>query len=161
MPPDSDRSNYRMAKETLFDPLGIAPERVFRMRGEAEPKAAAREYATVLAESGDGPFDLVFLGMGPDGHTASLFPGTRALEARGAVAPNWVPAQKEWRITLTFATLNAARRVVFLVGAAEKATAATAILTRARGYRKYPAALVRPKRGSLLWLLDEAAGGRL
>jgi 6-phosphogluconolactonase len=161
VPPDSDRSNYRMAKETLLDPLGIAREQIFRMRGEVEPKSAAAEYSKTLEATGGQVFDLVFLGMGPDGHTASLFPGTRALEARGSVAANWVPAQKEWRLTLTLSTLNAARRVVFLVGGAEKAGPATAILTRARGYRKYPAALVRPKEGSLLWLLDEGAGARL
>jgi 6-phosphogluconolactonase len=161
VPPDSGRSNYRMAKETLFEPLGIDPGRVHRMRGEETPKTAAAGYAKTLDATGGIPFDLVFLGMGPDGHTASLFPGTRALEAAGAVAANWVPAQKEWRITLTLSTLNAARRVVFLVGGVEKAPVATAILTRARGYRRYPAALVRPKRGSLLWLLDEEAGARL
>jgi len=161
VPPDSDRSNYRMAKETLFDPLGIDPGRVHRMRGEEKPKTAASAYAKTLGATGGAVFDLIFLGMGPDGHTASLFPGTGALEAAGAVAANWVPSQKEWRITLTLSTLNAARRVVFLVGGAEKAPAATTILTRARGYRKYPAARVRPRRGALLWLLDEEAGARL
>lgn len=161
VPPDSERSNYRMARETLFDPLRIAPDRVHRMLGEDDPKRAAEEYAKTLESTGGSVLDFAFLGMGPDGHTASLFPGTRAIEARGAVAANWVPAQKEWRITLTLPTLNAARRVVFLVAGQEKAGPATAILTRARGYRKYPAALVRPRNGSLLWLLDEQAGGRL
>lgn len=167
VPPGSDRSNYRMARETLFDPLSIPPDRIVRMRGEDDPKCAAAEYAQSLrerfADEGGVPrFDLVFLGMGPDGHTASLFPRTRALaERRELASANWVPKMKEWRITLTYPALNAARRVVFLVGGAEKAAAATAILTRSRGYRAYPAALVRPRAGSLLWLLDEAAGGAL
>lgn len=167
VPPDSDRSNYRMARETLFDPLSIAPDRIFRMRGEEEPKHAASEYARALRaefsdERGVTRFDFAYLGMGPDGHTASLFPGTRALEEqRELVAANWVPKQREWRITLTYPALNAARRIVFLAVGAEKAPAATAILTRARGYRNYPASLVRPRAGSLLWLLDEAAGGAL
>jgi 6-phosphogluconolactonase len=165
VPPDSDRSNYRMAKETLFEPLRIPAERVHRIRGEADPKNAAADYEKALAKAFPRQsvprFDLVFLGMGPDGHTASLFPGTRALASRKAVAANWVPAQSEWRVTLTFPTLDAARRVVFLVGGAEKVGPATAILTRSRGYRRFPAGRVQPKRGELLWLLDEEAGGRL
>jgi len=167
VPPESELSNYRMAKETLFDPLAIPEDRIFRMRGEAEPKVAASEYARSLqaefAENGGRPrFDFVFLGMGPDGHTASLFPGTRALEERrSSAAANWVPKMREWRITMTYPALNAARRVVFLVAGAEKTAAATAILTRARGHRALPAARVRPREGSLLWLLDEEAGGAL
>ena len=165
--PDSDRSNYRMAKETLFEPLRIPPERVVRIRGEEDPRRAASEYAAALRgrfadEGGVTRFDLVLLGMGPDGHTASLFPRTRALGERSEpVAANWVPKFSEWRVTLTLPALNAARRVVFVVAGAEKAGPATAILKRSRGHREYPAALVRPRRGSLLWLLDEEAGGRL
>lgn len=167
VPPDSDRSNYRMARETLFDPLGIEPSRVFRMHGEAPPRTAADEYADVLGgefASGRGwpRFDLIFLGLGPDGHTASLFPKTRALEERArSVVANRVPKFREWRLTLTYPVLNAARRVIFLAAGEEKAEAATAILTRSRGWRELPAARVRPKKGSLLWLLDEEAGGCL
>ncbi len=167
VPPGSDRSNYGMAKETLFDRLRVPPEHVFRMRGEDDPKAAAAAYARVLAdevetERGAPRFDMVLLGLGPDGHTASLFPGTRALgERERTVAANWVPRVREWRITMTYRVLNASRRVVFIVAGADKAAPATAILRRERGYRDLPAAAVRPKYGSLLWLLDEEAGARL
>jgi len=159
VPPDSGRSNYRMARETLFEPLGIASERIHRMRGEAPPKEAAAEYAGIL---GRETFDFVFLGLGADGHTASLFPGTRALDEKASrVAANWVPKMREWRLTLTYPVLNAARRVVFLVSGEEKRGPATAILKRKPGWRDLPASRVRPTRGSLLWLLDEEAGGRL
>jgi len=166
VPPESDRSNYRMAKETLLDPMGIPPGHVFRMRGEEEPRRAAEEYRDILAREFAGEamprFDLVFLGMGPDGHTASLFPGTRALRAsRSPVAANWVPKFSEWRLTLTYPALNSARRIVFLVTGAEKRPAAERILKRRKGWRDLPAAGVRPSAGSLLWLLDEEAGGGL
>lgn len=166
VPPASDRSNYRLARETLFEPLAIPGDRIFRMRGEDPPKRAAQAYSRMLEEEFAGDrgkirFDLVFLGLGPDGHTASLFPGTRALEERAPAAANWVSKFREWRLTLTYPVLNAARRVVFLVAGEEKADPATAILQKARGASRFPAAKVRPRQGSLLWLLDEEAGGRL
>lgn len=167
VPPVSDRSNFRTAKEALFDPLNVPPERVFRMRGEDDPRSAATDYARVLAEHVEEErrlprFDMILLGLGPDGHTASLFPGTRAVSEREkTVAANWVPRLKEWRLTLTLPVLNASRRVLFLVAGADKAAPATAILRRERGYRELPAAAVRPQHGSLLWLLDEEAGARL
>ncbi len=158
VPPDSDRSNYRMAKETLFDPLRLRPGNVFRMKGEAPPKEAAAEYARVL----DAEFDFVFLGLGTDGHTASLFPGTRALDEKTApVAATWIPKLREWRLTATYPILNAARRIVFLVAGPEKRDPATTILKRRPGWRDLPAAHVRPRRGTVLWLLDEEAGGNL
>ena len=167
VPPDSDRSNYRMARETLFEPLRIRPDRIFRMKGEAPPKEAAAEYARLLEaelrrERGWPSFDFVFLGLGTDGHTASLFPGTRALEEKTAPATaNWVPKLREWRLTATYPLLNAARRVVFLVAGDEKRAAASTILKRRPGWRELPAARVRPRRGTVLWLLDEEAGGNL
>ena len=165
--PDSERSNFRMARETLFEPLRIRPDRVFRMKGEAAPKEAAADYGRVLEaglarERGWPTFDFVFLGLGPDGHTASLFPGTRALDEKTEpVAANWVPKIREWRLTATYPLLNAARRIVFLVAGAEKRDPGTAILKRQPGWRDLPAARVRPRRGTVLWLLDEEAGGSL
>jgi 6-phosphogluconolactonase len=164
VPPDQERSNFRMACETLFDPLRIPSDHVFRMRGEADPPAAAAEYSRTLASefarSRSGPrFDLVFLGLGPDGHTTSLFPGTKALHERvRLVVANYVPKFREWRLTSTYRLLNAARRVVFLVAGEEKRKPVNKILKREPGWRKLPASGIHPQRGTLLWLLDEEAG---
>ena len=165
VPPDHERSNYRMAREALFDPLQIPAAHVLRMKGETVPTRAARNYEEALRRRFSGRparFDFIFLGLGEDGHTASLFPGTAALtERRRLVAANEVPKFSEWRLTLTFRALNAARRVVFLVSGPEKASAAAKILKKERGYRDLPAAGVLPPRGTLLWLLDEAAASKL
>jgi 6-phosphogluconolactonase len=161
VPPDHDRSNYRMVREVLLDPLKIPARHVSRMKGEEEPARAARAYEEAIRRQFSGRparFDLVFLGLGEDGHTASLFPSTEALaERRRLVAANHVPKFSEWRLTLTFRALNAARRVIFLVSGPEKAIAAAKILKRERGYQDLPASAVCPRRGTLLWLLDEAA----
>jgi 6-phosphogluconolactonase len=165
VPPDHDRSNYRMARETLFDPLKIPAARVLRMKGEANPARAARDYENAIRRRfADRParFDFVLLGLGEDGHTASLFPSTAALtERRRLAAANEVPKFSEWRLTLTFRALNAARRVVFLVSGPEKAPAVAKILKKRRGYADLPASGVAPSRGTLLWLLDEAAASKL
>lgn len=155
-----------MAKETLLDPLRIPGDHVFRMHGEEEPRRAAEGYERLLASEFQGDpiprFDLVLLGMGPDGHTASLFPSSRALRVRRRnVTANYAAAFREWRLTLTYPVFNAARRVLFLVAGADKRKAAERILERKTGWRELPAARIRPKRGSLLWLLDEGAGGGL
>jgi 6-phosphogluconolactonase len=164
VPPSHERSNYRMAKEHLLGPLRIPEADVFRMRGEDDPRRAAREYERVLSREFGGRtprFDFVLLGVGADGHTASLFPGTRALaERRRPVAANYVPAQGEWRITLTLPVLNAARRVVFVAVGKEKRSAVSAVLRRKRGSAGLPASLVKPKRGSLIWILDLMSGPR-
>ena len=167
VPPEDERSNYRLAKEHLLDPLRVPPENVFRMRGEEEPRRAAGEYETVL-EREFGPsegaprFDYVLLGLGADGHTASLFPGTKALEeTRRPVTANFVPKLAEWRLTLTLPVLNAARRAVFLVVGMEKRDAVAAVLRAEGGNASLPASLVHPDGGSLIWILDEAAAANL
>lgn len=163
--PTDDRSNYRMANDHLLAPLRIPETNVFRIRGEEEPGRAAREYARVLAREfpGHAPrFDLVLLGVGADGHTASLFPGTRAVAERTkTVTSVHVPSQREWRITLTLPVFNAARRVVFVAPGKEKRGAVAAVLRRKRGSPDLPASLVKPKRGSLVWILDEGAAADL
>ena len=165
VPPDSERSNYRMAREALLKPLGIPPRQVFRMKGEEEPARAARAYEDVLRREFRGRparLDLVLLGLGEDGHLASLFPGTRALgESRRLVAANAVAKFSEWRLTLTYRAINAARRIVFLVSGEEKAAPLTKILRKRRGWRDLPASRVSPRRGTMLWLLDQAAASRL
>jgi len=166
VPPGDGRSNYRLAKDHLLDPLRVPPENVFRMRGEEEPHRAAEEYEAALErefEPESPPrFDYVLLGLGTDGHTASLFPGTGALEetSRRAVE-NYVPKLAEWRLTLTLPVLNAGRRVVFLVTGEEKRDAVSAVLHADSPTASLPASLVRPERGSLIWILDEDAAARL
>jgi 6-phosphogluconolactonase len=165
VPPDDRRSNYRLARENLLDPLGIPPGNVFRMRGEDDPADGARTYEELLRKefSDDPPrLDFVLLGLGPDGHTASLFPGTAALaETDRPVVANHVPKLGEWRITLTLPVLNAARRAVFLVVGEEKRDVVAAVLRAEGGHPKLPASLVRPTDGSLIWIVDEAAAAGL
>lgn len=163
VPPDAPDSNYRMARETLLDKLGIPPERVFRMAGELDPEDAAKKYEAVLrAQLGDAPrFDFVFLGLGPDGHTASLFPGTPAVtETARLVAVGTAPVSPTARLTLTMPVLNAAARVVFVVSGAAKAAVAARVLTEPPS-PAFPAGLVDPSKGSVLWLLDQDAAASL
>jgi 6-phosphogluconolactonase len=165
VPPSHERSNYRLAKEHLLDPLRVPPANVSRMKGEDEPRRAAAGYEKVLRKefgASTPRFDLVLLGLGPDGHTASLFPGMPALaEKKRWVVPNPSQSAAEWRLTLTLPVLNAGRRVVFLVAGADKASVVSTLLRKKPGYRKLPASLVRPTRGSLIWILDEAAAAQL
>ncbi len=165
VPPDHERSNYRMARESFLRPLRIPEGQIFRMKGEQEPAPAARSYGEILRKEFRGRparLDLVLLGLGEDGHTASLFPRTAALaEERRLAAANFVPQLSEWRLTLTYRAINAARRVVFLVSGSAKADPAGKILKKQRGWRDLPASAVAPRHGTLLWLLDEAAASRL
>jgi 6-phosphogluconolactonase len=165
VPPSHERSNYRLAKEHLLGPLRVPSANVFRMKGEDEPRRAAAAYEKVLREEFGGRtprFDLVLLGLGPDGHTASLFPGTPALaEKTRWVVSNPSPTPGERRLTLTLPVLNAGRRVLFLVAGADKASVVATLLIKKPGYRKLPASRVRPPRGSLVWILDERAAAEL
>ncbi len=167
VPPDHAESNYHMAYEALLSKVPIPGERVFRLRGEAEdPEAAATDYARTLAGAFATPrgglprFDLVLLGMGLDGHTASLFPGSPALKEvfRPVVAVHAAAAVLPQRLTLTFPPINAAARIIFLVSGAEKAKAVKAML---RDGVALPAAMVRPLDGTLTWIVDRAAASLL
>jgi 6-phosphogluconolactonase len=169
VPPDHPDSNFRMANETLLEPLKIAEGRVFRMKGEDEPEKAARQYEDSLRKEFGAAapawprFDLILLGLGDDGHTASLFPGTPALdERRRLVVPNQAPQGAKQRLTFTAPLINQAKTVVFLVSGAGKARAVRAVLEdRAADARKFPAKLVRPEQGRLIWFLDHAAAAEL
>jgi len=164
VPPDDAESNYRMTRETLFEPLGILPGNIFRMRGEDEPQAAAAAYAEVLVrELGSRPrFDLLYLGMGPDGHTASIFPGTLAgIDDTKLVVANWVEKFSTWRITLTPHVINDATHVVITTGGAAKADALHGVLDGPYDPNTYPVQLVAPTDGELHWLIDEAAAAKL
>lgn len=156
--PDHPDSNYKMAAAALLDGVSIPPTNVHRIRGELPPTDAAalyrEELRRVLGES--GRFDLILLGMGTDGHTASLFPGSVALEEgdKEVVAP-YVEALQAWRITLTLPVINASRHVLFLVGGSEKAGA----LSRVLSGEPLPAGLVKPAAGALTWFVSRDAAG--
>jgi 6-phosphogluconolactonase len=165
VPPDDPGSNYRLAHETLIARVPIPDSNVHRIPAELEPEAAARAYAEVLRGFFGGPwphFDLVLLGLGSDGHVASLFPGSPALHetARPVVA---VTAQYEdrpaRRVTLTLPAINAARHVLFLVSGETKAGILQAVLEGPAG--QFPAQQVHPTAGRLTWLLDAGAASRL
>jgi len=163
VPPSDDQSNYKMAREALLAPLGVEPGHIFRMRGEDEPQAAARDYAAILRrELGAQPvFDLVMLGMGPDGHTASLFPGSDPLidDALLVKAP-YVAKFQSHRITLTPRAINAAREVAIATAGPEKTAALTAVLEGPRDPVRFPIQIVRPA-GRLVWLVDRVAAAGL
>jgi 6-phosphogluconolactonase len=165
VPPDHPRSNYRMAYETLFAPASIPGENIHRVCGE-EPDAAlaAEKYEQDLRaffglEAGQLPqFDCILLGLGSDGHTASLFPGTEALhETNRLVTANWVEKFKTYRITLTVPVLNHADLVVFLVSGAEKAEALKEVLQGDYRPDRFPAQLIRPGPEKLRWIVDREA----
>jgi 6-phosphogluconolactonase len=168
VPPDHPDSNYRMAREALLDHVPLTEENICRMRGEIEPEQAAAEYEQVLRvffAREDPPlprFDLLLQGMGDDGHTASLFPGTRALyEQTRWVLENYVPELAMWRITLTPVAINAASNVIFLVAGRSKAEPLHAVLRGAYQPEKYPSQLIQPVDGQLAWMVDEAAAALL
>ncbi len=160
VPPNHPESNYRMAHRTLLRRVPILGENVHRIRGELGPEEAVAVYRLELQQAlgGDGRFDLVLLGLGPDGHTASLFPGTEAVDERErSVVPVYVAKRDSWRVTLTLPLINAARHVVFLVAGESKAAA----LASVRAGQPLPAAMVRPADGRLTWLVDRAAAAEL
>jgi len=169
VPPDDAESNFRMASEAMLAKAPIDSKQVHRIKGEIESAAAAaEEYERDLRmsfrlEAGALPrFDLVLLGMGPEGHTASLFPGTKALkEERRLVVSNWVGKLYTDRITLTPPVLNNAARVVFMVHGAEKAPALKAVLEGPYEPEQLPAQMIHPKQGKVLWLADPTAAGML
>jgi len=166
--PEHPDSNYRMAHAALLAKVPIPAEQVYRVRGEAQdPEEAAREYARTLAEvfgtrRGELPrFDLVLLGVGVDGHTASLFPGSPVLKEvfRTVAAVHATAAEIPQRFTLTLPVLNAAARVVVLATGPEKAKIVRAAL--ADKGTSLPAAMIAPPEGRLTWLLDRAAAALL
>ena len=165
VPPDHADSNYRMARENLLEPLAIPAERVHRMPADAaDLDAAAREYEQTIRQhvpaGADGvpQFDLILLGMGADGHTASLFPGSSGLnESQRLVVAHHVPSQNTWRMTLTYPVLLAAQHIVFLVTGADKAEMLRTVLTSPLDAGP-PSVRVRGAAGEVMWIVDAAAG---
>ena len=169
VPPDDAGSNYRQAKMLLLDHLPVLPERIHRIKGELSPEEAASEYKAQLAALSEGGrkwprFDLVLLGMGEDGHTASLFPGSRADDfEQGPVIPVTAhygdrPAN---RITLTPQVFNSARMILFLVVGAGKAKAVQAVIGGPDAPQKWPAQRIKPEDGLVYWLLDQGAASQI
>lgn len=169
VPPTDPDSNYRMAEEAMLSKIPVPAGNVFRVPAENPDAAAAAEaYEQTLRkffqlEPGQIPrFDQILLGMGPDGHTASLFPGTAALQEKSRlVVANWVDKLKTSRLTFTLPVLNAARCVAFLVSGTDKADALNAVLEGDAPGEQYPSKLVRPTDGKLIWLVDRAAASGL
>ena len=170
VPPDDPRSNYALAKKILFTPLNIMPSQVYRMAGESsDPRAAAFEYeqqlrlATKTSSSAQPSLDLILLGIGEDGHTASLFPGASILRDRQRViAATQSPKDPPNRLTMTLAAINRASVILFLVTGVGKAGVVRAILDpRTEAERQLPAARVAPEEGRLIWFLDQAAAAEL
>lgn len=171
--PEHPDSNYRMAREALLDHVPLPAENVHRMRGELEPAQAAADYEQALRVFFASPatdqeakttarFDLILLGMGDDGHTASLFPGTAAItEQTRWVIAHLVEKLDTWRITLTPAVINAAANVTFIVSGSIKAERLRQVLTGPYQPEVLPAQIVDPGRGRLRWLVDEAAASSL
>lgn len=160
VPPDNPASNYKSANETLLMHAPIPPENVFRMQGELDPVEGAKQYAQVLDNffAGDEiKFDLILLGLGEDGHTASLFPGTPALkEVKKSVIENFHTASNMWRITLTYPTITNARNIFFLVKGEGKAGIVAKIINQPEAPPLYPAKILINQK-EVSWFLDEQA----
>jgi 6-phosphogluconolactonase len=159
VPPDDPQSNFRMARETLFASTGVPEASILRMRGEIDPQIAASEYEDDLdvlaAQRGEQIYqhDLILLGLGDDGHTASLFPTTAGLEEmQRKVIANFVPKLNSWRLTFTFPLINHARQICFLVGAAKKTDLIERVLD---GDPQLPASRIKPVGGDVTWLIGE------
>ena len=156
--PNHEDSNYRMAFDAMLQHLPIPVKQIYRMEGELEPKEAAQAYEDRLKKFFQQQiprFDLILLGMGDDAHTASLFPGTKALtETKKWVMANYVRKLSTWRLTMTARLINQAANVTFLVSGDGKAAALQRVLAGRFTPEEIPAQMIRPERGQLRWLLD-------
>jgi len=169
VPPDHPESNYRMAYEALLSKVPVPAENVFRVPAEnPDANQAAADYEQTLRkffQLSPGTFprlDLILLGMGPDGHTASLFPGTSGLREKSRlVVANWVEKFKAYRITFTLPVLNNAAVATFLVGGADKAETVREVLEGSQPAELFPSKLIHPTNGRLMWMLDQAAAAAL
>ncbi|MEQ8581603.1 MAG: 6-phosphogluconolactonase [Marinoscillum sp.] len=164
--PEDAESNFKMTKERLLDHIPIPQENIHRVLGEKEPEKEAERYGQELLEhlpthKGLPVFDLIILGMGEDGHTASIFPHQMELMSSEEVCRVAVhPDSGQRRVTLTGPVINAAHEVVFLVTGAGKKDKVSEIFNKTGGWESYPAAHISPEQGNLVWFLDEAAVGK-
>ncbi len=166
VPPDHEQSNYRMAAESLLTAVPIPPEQVHRMEGELPPEQAAERYGAQLeqglprSQNNSAQLDLALLGLGPDGHIASLFPGTDILHRRRSVAAVYVPHLDTWRLSLTLPVLNSARHLLLLVSGQKKADVIRHLMQRCPDAAPLPVQLLQPS-GELEWFLDANAARHL
>ena len=167
VPPGHADSNYRMAKESLLDHIELPPENIHRISGEISPGTAAEEYEQAVRKyvpDGNGlpRFDITLLGIGDDGHTASLFPDTPVLkEQKKLVASVHVPALASWRITLTYPVINNSKSILFLVKGASKAKIIGQVLSGSNPDNRYPVQNINPQDGQVIWFLDKEAAAKL
>jgi 6-phosphogluconolactonase len=166
--PNDPESNYRMTRESLLENVPLSPQQVFRMEGELPPEEAASRYEALIRnnfrlEGAETPrFDIITLGMGDDGHTASLFPHTKAIHEMGRiVVANHVPQKNTWRITLTWPVINQGGDVFFLVAGKDKAEVLERVLFGPNDPETLPSQLIRPATGKLTLFLDQAAAAKL
>ncbi len=167
VPPESAESNYRMTNETLLRKLQISPGNIFRMKGENDPKEEAKRYSSLLSmqlpqENKFPVFDLILLGMGGDGHTASIFPNQmNLLSSEEICAIAYHPETGQARITLTGNVINNAKQVFFLVTGEDKAITLEKIIGKGSSDRQFPASCINPAHGILKWFLDDKAASKL
>jgi 6-phosphogluconolactonase len=167
VPLDHPDSNFRQVNHALLQPLHIPPENIHRVQGELDPATAAMNYQQEILnwfEVTPPRFDLILLGMGSDGHTASLFPGTEAIinpPQNHWVIPNFIPHLSTWRITFLPELINAAAQVIYLVTGQSKAETLLTVLEGEYLPERYPSQLIKPDNGSLVWIIDQAAGDLL
>jgi 6-phosphogluconolactonase len=163
VPPADSESNYKITLDNLFSRINISEENVFRIHGEANPDEESKRYANIISDqvrinNGIPCFDLVLLGLGEDGHTASIFPDRLELfsfDEYCAVAEH--PVTKQKRVTITGRIINNASKIIFLVTGESKKEMVDKIINQKEGYEKLPASLVNPVEGELIWMVDEAA----
>jgi 6-phosphogluconolactonase len=173
VPPTNVESNYRMAREALLDHVPVPPENVHRMHGEDDPEIAAASYEATLRtlfRTSNGPpsfgpgrnIDLALLGLGDNGHTASIFPGSTVVDERVRwVSADYVAAVSMWRLTMTSPVLNAAAEILFLVSGESKAGVLKRVLEGPRDPHELPAQLIAPTHGRMQWMVDRAAAAEL
>jgi len=165
VPPTHQDSNFKMATDAMLSKVPVPAGNIYRMKGEIDPAIAAKEYGEMLqANFGDGGLDLVLLGMGPDGHTLSLFPGTTALsETKHRCVSNWVEKFKTFRVTMTAPFVNKAKQVMVILGGADKKDRVKEVIDGPYEPTRLPIQLIDPAatgKGELIWLMDKAAAGQ-
>jgi len=162
VPPNHADSNYLMAKEALFDKIDLVNDHVFRIKGEFDPELEKERYKQIVISNTKGIFDLMFLGLGTDGHTASIFPNQMHLLKSDAACSIAVhPDSGQVRISLTGPILNASKKILFLVTGSEKSHVVYEILHHKGEWEKYPASYIKPVNGQIIWILDRKAAAMI